>query len=211
MQQFRRLIGRNFGHPRGLVGRLTARLMRQGNASLNLWLVGLLAITPQSRILEVGFGPGVALDALLERASDGLVAGVDTSELMVQQARSRHTAAIASGRLEVRQGDVAALPYGEATFDIACGTHVIYFWPDPLASVRELRRVLRPGGTLALGYQERGHMPAQALNTTGTIASRLYGPGEVEQVVRDAGFTQVRVEVQGDPVHPGGFCVLATK
>jgi SAM-dependent methyltransferase len=211
MQQVNRLIGRNYGHPGGLVGRLTARLMRRGNADLNLWLVGLLDVQPADRVLEVGFGPGTALDALLARAADGFVAGVDVSALMVQQARARHAAAIAAGRLAVHQGDAAALPFGQAAFDRACATHVIYFWPDPVAAVRELRRVLRPGGTLALGYQERGHMPAVALKTTGTIAARLYGPGEVEQVVRDAGFAAVRTETLGDPAHPGGFCLLAVK
>src|SRR5438034_6417613 len=90
MQQVNRLIGRNYGHPGGLVGRLTARLMRRGNADLNLWLVGLLDVQPADRVLEVGFGPGTALDALLARAADGFVAGVDVSALMVQQARARH-------------------------------------------------------------------------------------------------------------------------
>jgi ubiquinone/menaquinone biosynthesis C-methylase UbiE len=211
MQFLNRLIGRNYGHPHGLLGRLTARLMREGNAELNRWVVSLLDITPQSRILEVGFGPGVALAALLARAPDGFVAGVDPSDLMVQQARIRHAAAVAAGRLDVRRGDAAALPYGEATFDLACGTHVIYFWPDPVAAVRELWRVLRPGGTLALAYQEREHMPPIALRTTGQIAARLYGPGEVEEVVRTAGFPAVRRETHGDPASPGGFCVLATK
>lgn len=211
MQHVNRLIGRNYGRPSGLVGRLTARLMRRGNAALNLWLLGLLDVQPEDRVLEVGFGPGVALDALLAGAADGFVAGVDASALMVQQARTRHATAIATGRLAVRQGDAAALPFGEATFDRACGTHVIYFWPDPVAAMRELRRVLRPGGTLALGYQQREHMPEVALRTTGTIASRLYGPGEVEQVVHEAGFVAVRTETHGNPAHPAGFCVLATK
>src|SRR6266540_1229426 len=188
MRQLNRLIGRNYGQPRGLVGRFTARMMRQNNAALNLWLVGLLDIAPRSRVLEVGFGPGVALEALLG-----------------------HAAAIGAGRLEVNQGDAAALPYGDATFDSACGTHVVYFWPDPVATLRELRRVLRPDGTVALGYQQREHMPAIALRTTGQIAARLYGPGEVEQVVRDAGFADVQLKTQGDPASPGGFCVLATK
>ena len=211
MQQLNRLIGRNYGQPRGLIGRFTARMMRQNNAALNLWLVGLLDVAPRCRVLEVGFGPGVALDALLARASEGFVAGVDASALMVEQARARHAAAIGAGRLEVNQGDAAALPYGDATFDSACGTHVVYFWPDPVATLRELRRVLRPGGTVALGYQQREHMPAIALRTTGQIAARLYGPGELEQVVRDAGFTGVQLKTQGDPASPGGFCVLATK
>jgi ubiquinone/menaquinone biosynthesis C-methylase UbiE len=210
MQHLNRLIGRNYGHPRGLVGRLTARLMRQGNAELNRWVVGLLDVAPDARVLEVGFGPGVALAALLARTPEGFVAGVDASALMVHQARTRQAAALAAGRLDVRQGDASALPYRAATFDRACGTHVIYFWADPVAAARELRRVLRPGGLLALGYQQRAHMPAIALRTTGQIAARLYGPGEVEAVVRTAGFTAVRLETLGNAARPDGFCVLAT-
>ncbi len=82
---------------------------------------------------------------------------------------------------------------------------------DPVATVRELRRVLRPGGTLALAYQERERMPPLALRTTGQIAARLFGPGEVEQVARAAGFADVRVASQGAPDSPTGFCLLATK
>ena len=104
-QRLRRSFGRQFARPRGPLGWLVARLMRPGNASLNLWLVELLAVQPQDRVLEVGFGPGVALAALLARASAGFVAGVDASALMVRQARSQHADAIAAGRLELRQGD----------------------------------------------------------------------------------------------------------
>jgi ubiquinone/menaquinone biosynthesis C-methylase UbiE len=60
----------------------------------------------------------MALGALLAHASDGLVAGVDTSELMVRQARSRPARAIQAGRLELRQADAGALPYADATFRV---------------------------------------------------------------------------------------------
>ena len=211
MQRFTQSFGRQLGHPRGPLGRIMARLLRRNNARLNLWMVELLNVAPGDRVLEVGFGPGVALAALLAHATDGFVAGIDASELMVRQARARHGAAIAAGRLEIRHGDASSLPYAEATFDKACGAHVIYFWPDPVATLRELRRVLRPGGTLALGYQEREHAPRISVRGLSQAGARLYGPGEVEQVVRAAGFTDVRVETLATPKGPAGFCVLAAK
>jgi SAM-dependent methyltransferase len=206
-----RTFGKQFSRPHGLLGRLAARAMRGGNAPLNLWMVDLLHVAPGDRVLEVGFGPGVALAALLERASAGFVAGVDTSGLMVRQARSRHAEAIAAGRLELHEGDAGSLPFADASFDKVCGAHVIYFWPDPVVTVGELRRVLRPGGTLAVGYQERERMPSPARASLPEAGARLYGPGEVEQVVRAAGFAKVQVETQGAPDRPGGFCVLAVK
>lgn len=211
MKQLRRSFGSQFARPHGPLGRLVARLMRRGNAPLNLWIVELLGVEPGDRILEVGFGPGVALAELLARASSGFVAGVDVSESMVREARSRHADAIAAGRLEIRQGDAGSLPYGDATFDKACGTHVIYFWPDREGTVRELRRILRPGGTLALGYQERDRMPPGSATMLSQAGARLVGPGEVERIVRAAGFEDVRLETRQTPSGPAGFCVIATK
>lgn len=211
MNPFVRTFGRQFGRPRGLLGRIAAQLMIRSNAPLNLWMVDLLSPGPRDRVLEVGFGPGVALTELLARVSDGCVAGVDASDMLVRQARSRHADAIAAGRLEIHLGDAGSLPYGDATFDTVCGAHVIYFWPDAVATVRELRRVLRPGGRLALGYQEREHMPPQAKAGLSQSGAKLYEPGEVEQVVRAAGFADIRVETRISSGMPAGFCVLATK
>lgn len=206
-----RTLGAQFALPRGPLGQLAARMMRRGNAPLNLWIVDRLAITPQERVLEIGFGPGVALAALAARASRGLVAGVDLSASMVRQARARHAAAIAARRVELCQGDAAALPFADGAFDAVCATHVLYFWPDPVATVRELRRVLRPGGRLALGYQEQAHMPPRAVRGLSLAGARLVGPEDVEQMVRAAGLAHVRVETRATPNGPAGFCVLAVK
>ena len=211
MQQFRKTIGSQLGHPRGPLGAIVARIMRRSNAQLNLWMVELLQVAPGDRVLEIGFGPGVALAALLARASDGFVAGVDMSEDMVRQARSRNAAAIAAGRLDIRHGNAGCLPFDDATFDKVCGAHVIYFWADPVATVRELRRVLRPGGTLALAYFEREHAPPAAAKALSQAGARLYGPGEVEQIAQRAGFTDVHVETLPAPKGRIGSCLLATK
>lgn len=210
-QRLKWAFGRQFARPHGLFGRVAARIMRQGNAPLNQWIIDLLKVQPDNRILEVGFGPGAALVELLERAPEGAVAGVDASASMVDRARRRHRRAIAEGRLEIYQGDAASLPFDDATFDSVCGTHVIYFWPDPVVVLRELRRVLKMGGLLALGYQDRNHMPPRAVEGLTGAGARLMGPGDVEGLLREAGFADVRLEVMPGDAGPAGFCVLATK
>src|SRR4051812_28096666 len=101
MQRLTQTVGRQLGHPRGLLGWIVARIMRRSNARLNLWMVEILHVAPGDRVLEIGFGPGVALAVLLARASDGFVAGIDVSESMAQHACSRYAAAIAAGRLDI--------------------------------------------------------------------------------------------------------------
>jgi ubiquinone/menaquinone biosynthesis C-methylase UbiE len=211
MKRLGRTVGRQFGRPHGPLGLIAARLMRGGNAPLNRWMVDLLEVEPGDRVLEVGFGPGVALAELLARASGGFVVGVDASGLMVRKARSRHGTDVAAGRLEIHQGDAGSLPYDDATFDKACAANVIYFWLDAVGTVRELRRVLRPGGTVAVAYLERERMPASVAAALSQGGARLFGPGEVEQVVRAAGFEAVRVETRMGPNGPAGFCALAVK
>ena len=74
-----------FGRPSGWLGRIAGSLMAKG-ADDDRWLVDLLDVQPEDRVLEVGFGPGVAIELLAARASRGRVAGVDPSDVMVRQA-----------------------------------------------------------------------------------------------------------------------------
>src|ERR1700733_7959720 len=87
-------------HPRGAAGRVTAWEMahRPSNRERNRWVVALLAVRPADRVLEIGFGPGVAI-AELARAGAGHVYGIDHSEVMVRQASKRNAAALRAGQV----------------------------------------------------------------------------------------------------------------
>jgi len=81
----RKAIVEQFKHPSGALGRLASWIMahRESNLRRNEWVVSLLEIEPQHRVLEIGPGPGIALQHAAKRAHEGLVVGVDHSELMV--------------------------------------------------------------------------------------------------------------------------------
>lgn len=106
-----------FGRPQGLLGRIVGVIMAYENRQRNRWAVSLLGIQPTDRVLEVGFGPGLAIEGIARLAERGFVAGVDFSEVMVQQARKRNSAAIRARRVQLKLGAVSALPYGDGTFD----------------------------------------------------------------------------------------------
>jgi SAM-dependent methyltransferase len=111
--------------------------MAKGNED-DAWLIRLLEIGPEDRVLEVGFGPGVAIELLAARATDGFVAGIDPSDVMVGQARSRNRSAVEQGRVDLREGTVASLPIPDASFTAALALHSVYFWPSIVAGLREL-------------------------------------------------------------------------
>ncbi len=151
------LLGRlfeQFGRPSGLLGQLAGYLMARSEAD-DRWVVELLDVQPNDRVLEVGFGPGVAIALIAERATSGFVAGVDPSEVMVRQATRRDRAAVREGRVELRPGTVSDLPYPDGHFTKACAIHSLYFWPSLEDGLRELHRVLAPGGLLALAVRMR--------------------------------------------------------
>jgi SAM-dependent methyltransferase len=142
-----------FGRPAGWLGRVAGWLMSRSAAD-DRWVIDLLAVQPGDRVLDVGCGPGVTVQLLAELGQAAIV-GVDPSAVMVRQSTARNRGAIARGQVEIRQAGVAALPYPPGHFTKVCAIHSLYFWDSLEQGLRELRRVLAPGGLLVLAVRMR--------------------------------------------------------
>jgi ubiquinone/menaquinone biosynthesis C-methylase UbiE len=193
---------RQFGHPRGVAGRLAGWVMahRHSNRERNRWAVSVLDVGPADRVLEVGFGPGRAIAELSRHAVRGRVYGVDHSAVMVEQASRRNRRAIRAGRVELTHAEVDRLPRFGEPLDAVLAVNSLGFWPDPVARLQELRRLLRPGGRIALVSQPR--CPGATRDTTVQAAR------ELRELLSQAGFGQFRVETL--ELDPPVACVLAT-
>ncbi len=159
----------------------------------------LLGIQPTDRVIELGCGPGVAVAALASQASQGLVIGVDHSEVMISQASRRNAAAIRAGRVRLVHAPVEHLELIDGPFDAALAVNTVGFWPDPQVRLREIGQVLRTGGRIALVSQPR--CPG-ATAATSTAAAE-----ELAALLRDVGFRIVRRETLD--LEPPAECVLA--
>jgi ubiquinone/menaquinone biosynthesis C-methylase UbiE len=179
---------RMFGQPRGFLGRLGGVIMAHTNDACGAWIVELLDVASNESVLEVGFGPGMAIRRLSALAAH--VAGVDTSREMLAQARGRNAIAIENGRVELRHGSVDDLPFADGTFHKAMAINSMQIWPDAAAGLREMRRVLRSGGTIALGFTPNSGQRNEGLT----------------EKLSAAGFTRPRVVAKDK-----NFCALATK
>lgn len=198
-----RAAARQFGRPSGLAGRLAGWIMarRPSNRERNRRTVELLGIGPEDSVLEIGFGPGVALEDVARRATRGRIVGIDHSPLMVAMASRRNAAAIADGRMTLRVAPAEPLPDLGGGFDKALAVNVAMFWSEPVATLRRIRAQLRPGGTLALTFQprQRGATDEDARRRAETLAATM----------RDAGYAGVRVEML--PMAPvAAACVIGT-
>ena len=190
-----RLIVRQLARP----SRLTGRLMNLANASVNEQAVELLELSSEHRVLEVGFGGGVALTKLAGRVA--FVAGIDPSEPVVRAACRRFHDEIATGRVQIREAVVDAIPFEGASFDRALSVNTIYFWSDPDTGLREVLRLLKPGGRLVLATEAR-RVPRRITKHGFT----LYTEEEQIGLLQRAGFSNVRIERRGPLVF-----VLGTK
>jgi ubiquinone/menaquinone biosynthesis C-methylase UbiE len=192
---------RQFGHPRGIAGRLAGWVMahRSSNRQRNCWVVSLLEVQPGDRVLEVGFGPGIALAELARRTTQGRVYGIDHSEVMVRQAIRRNHAAIRANRVELVHASVDQLPRFDEPLDAIVAVNSVGFWADPADRLHDLRQLLRPGGRIALASQPR--CPGATRDTTVRAAQELH------DLLDQAGFAQMRVETLD--LDPPVACVLA--
>jgi ubiquinone/menaquinone biosynthesis C-methylase UbiE len=170
------------------------------------WLINLLEIQPTDHV-EIG-GPGHGIQQAAKLATQGRVAGVDFSETMLQQASRRNAEAIAGGRVELCLSDASVLLYPENTFHKVIATNVVYFWKDPLVNLQELRRVMKPGGRLALYVIAKDDLLKFKITQTGLY--QLYAGKDLVRLLTQAGFRQARFSIKSER-HRTGICAVAEK
>lgn len=153
----------------------------------------LLATGPEDHVLELGCGSGRLLARLAARARRGFVAGIDPSPLMVRHARHRNRRGIEAGRISVEAGrsdDLSA--FAPASFDRVLGVHVACFWSEPQRDLTEVRRVLRPGGRLLLGFRPGLEAPP----ASGMMDPAQLPAAHVRGWLRNAGFMGIETHVR---------------
>jgi len=186
----RRFLRGQFGHPRGVWGTVAGRLMARSPSNNERidWTLELLNIQPADRILEIGFGPGVAIALACQLAPKGFVTGVDHSDVMVRQASRRNARALQEGRARLLVGSAASLPRFDAPFDKIFTINSIHFWHQPVHCLKQLRSALKPGGVIAVTVQPRSRGATH--ETTSLIGQDLLGH------LDKAGFSDCRLEIK---------------
>ena len=181
------LVGQ-FGQPTGFAGWLVGHLMAVKNAALNRAAVEVLDPQPDDRVLEIGFGPGKTIRMISKRLTNGFVAGVDLSGVMVKQAARRNREFVKMGRVELKQGSASSLPYGDGQFGKVCAINAFHHLPEPINALREIRRVLKPGGLVLLGLRMK-HPTRTFLVAPGFTQEEIK---QVLELLRTAGFGNIR-------------------
>jgi len=143
-------VFRQVRKPSGPLGRRVVQAMNLGHATMTDWGLQQVTVPKNAVILDVGCGGGRTVRRLAALAPEGKVVGLDYSAASVAVSRDTNAKEIETGRVQIDQGSVAALPFSDRTFDIVTAVETHYYWPELPANVREIVRVLKPGGTFVL-------------------------------------------------------------
>lgn len=197
--------------PNGFFGKLFGFSMSRINRQANAWTIGQLGIRASDDVLEIGYGPGQAIQLVASMVTEGRVCGIDFSDTMLEAATARNESAIDDGIVELRVGDAAFMPYDDESFDKVFCVNVIYFWPEPELQLREILRVMKPGGTVAIYMGDAAEMGGVKITQTGVFD--LYPAADVVRMLGEVGFTNARYNTSAISQGPlsKGVCVLATK
>lgn len=176
------------------------RFMGRYSTLLSPQMADLADVAPGQRVLDVGCGPGALTAVLVDRVGADHVTAVDPSEPFVAAAATRFPG------VDVRVGSAEALPLEDDSFDAAIAQLVVHFMTDPVAGLREMRRVTRTGGVVASCVWDHagGRGPlgtfwrtAAELDPTVVDESDLPGAreGHLGQLFEAAGLTDVQTSV----------------
>ncbi len=172
------------------------RFMGRYSALLSAPLADFAGVRAGQRVLDVGCGPGALTGELVARLGADAVAAVDPSEPFVRAARARNPG------VDVRRAPAERLPFDDRSFDVVLAQLVVHFMSDPVAGLREMRRVAAPEGVVAACVWdfggERGPIStfwsaASSLDPTVEDESHLAGvrDGHLAELLRAAGLHSV--------------------
>jgi len=185
-------IGVQLRKPSGLGGRIAGGVMAFANAKPNALAIAALRLCDGEDVLELGCGPGLALQTLLRSTNLTWIIGLDWSEVMLARAARRNRPAIEAGQLDLVRGDFAALPLKAESVGAVLAVNVVYFMKNSGAA-REAYRVLRPGGRIVLYASDRSAMRGWPF--AGPETHRLFDQEALAALLVEAGFAAEDVHV----------------
>lgn len=175
----------------------------------NLRAIEALKVQSSDHVLDIGTGHGRALPKLAAQASAGSVTGVDPSDLMIRIAKGRDASLVRADRIRLVKADAANLPFADNTFDKAMAVHALYFWNNLGASVKEIARVLKPGGRLALVFRSASDPGAVAAFPADVY--QFPALQEIEELLQAAGMVIDVVEIDESAAKPRPSLVVARR
>lgn len=196
--------------PTGTMGRFVAWIMNSRHSKVTDWGLSHASIKKDDTVLDVGCGGGRTVSKL--SAIAGKVYGIDYSTASVAVAKRTNRQGIGLGRVEIREASVSQLPFSDNLFDLVTAVETHFWWPDLPADMREVLRVLKPGGSLLIVaevYRSANTATAKLAEKYLPLSGmKLLSVEEHRELFTNAGYSDVQVVVDSGK---GWICGIGKK
>lgn len=188
-------LARQVRKPSRWLGRPFTWMMNRSHSNLTDWGLKHVQVDKNFTVLDIGCGGGRTIQKLAAIATEGKVHGVDYAAGSVAASRAKNAGAIRDGRVNIQQGSVSQLPFADNMFDVATAIETQYYWPDLPDDMREILRVLKPGGTLlVIAETYRG---GKGSGVTGPVMKLLgsssLSADDQRELFTKAGYSEVQI------------------
>jgi ubiquinone/menaquinone biosynthesis C-methylase UbiE len=198
--------------PSGWLGRITLWRMNVSHSRLTDWGLTHIPMESHFTILDAGCGGGRTVSKLAAIATQGRVYGIDFSEQSVVATKRTNARWIELGRVEVRHASVSQLPFPDSMFDLVTAVETHFWWPDLPGDMREVLRVLKPGGALIIiaeVYQGANTAAAKLVEKySARTGMALLSVTEHRELFTNSGYENVAVIEERDK---GWICAIGRK
>ena len=171
------------------------------NEAMRTEAIDLLDPGDDDRVLDVGCGTGFATEGLLEHTER--VHGLDQSRHQLERAWAKFGK---NDRVRFYRGDAERLPFADDAFDAVWSSGSIEYWPDPVAALREFRRVVRPGGGVLVVGPDAPH--SSVFERVADAIMLFYDEDEADRMFDAAGFERFEHHIQ--QARPGSPRAITT-
>jgi ubiquinone/menaquinone biosynthesis C-methylase UbiE len=180
-----------------LLGRFVLWSMNSRHAKVTDWGLSHILIDKRDTILDAGCGGGRTVNKLAAIASQGKIYGIDFSGASVAFARRINKQWIDTDRVEIREASVSHCPFSADVFNVVTAVETHFWWPDLPSDMREVLRVLKPGGVLIIiaeVYKGANTMTAKLAEKYALLSGmKLLTANEHRELFANAGYSDIRI------------------
>jgi len=193
----RKMRGNQCQRPAGLLGRFVLWNMNSRHSKVTDWGLSHISIDKRDTILDAGCGGGRTVNKLAAMASQGKVYGVDFSAESIAFASRINKKWIDTGRVEIREASVSQLPFSADLFNVVTAVETHFWWPDLPSDMREVLRVLKPGGVLMIiaeVYKGANTVTAKLAEKYALLSGmKLLTANEHRELFANAGYSDIKI------------------
>ena len=199
MRYLKRKRVENAERPQGFWGKRTMRAMNKSHSILTDWALSFLKLKKGDLSLDIGCGGGRTVQKLAA-LTEAKVCGVDHAATAVAQSLRLNQKAVNSGRVVIANSAVSALPFAGDTFTKVTAIETVYFWPDLVNDLKEVKRVMKDRGCLLIATEARADSRniKQWEEVQRQIGLKVPSADSLAKALKAAGFRRIEAHIRGE-------------